>query len=197
MKYIKVWTDFVEDMSELSYAERGRLFTAMLEYGRDGQTDAIAGNERYTWCTAKKMLDAQRESNDQRCAINKRIATNRYQSLPNGTKRNETCHKQEQEQEQEQEHINKRRRFVPPTLTEVQEFCSANGLVNVDPQSFIDFYASKDWMVGKNKMRDWKAAARGWNRRSIERAQPSTRRRSNFAERQVKDEDFADLFLPL
>ena len=197
MKYIKVWTDFVEDMSELSYAERGRLFTAMLEYGRDGQTDAIAGNERYTWCTAKKMLDAQRESNDQRCAINKRIATNRYQSLPQTTNRDEPCHKQEQEQEHKQEHKERNRRFAPPTIEEVREYCSTCGLENLDPQSFIDFYESKDWMVGRNKMRDWRAAARGWNRRQVSNASPSTRRRSNFAERQVTDSDFADLFLPL
>ena len=37
----------------------------------------------------------------------------------------------------------------------------------VDPQVFIDFYAAKGWMVGRNKMKDWKAACRnaeGWER---------------------------------
>ena len=35
---------------------------------------------------------------------------------------------------------------------------------NIDSQSFIDFYESKGWMIGKNKMKDWKAAVRVWER---------------------------------
>ena len=35
----------------------------------------------------------------------------------------------------------------------------------MDADAFIDFYASKDWMIGRNKMKDWKAAVRNWNRR--------------------------------
>lgn len=57
------------------------------------------------------------------------------------------------------------RRFVPPTPGEVAEYCSSrsNG---VDAQRFVDFYAAKGWMVGKNKMRDWKAAVRTWERKA-------------------------------
>ena len=36
------------------------------------------------------------------------------------------------------------------------------GKNNVDPARFVDFYSSKGWMVGKNKMKDWKAAVRNW-----------------------------------
>ena len=58
---------------------------------------------------------------------------------------------------------NKRKRFVPPTLEEVQEYCYErnNG---VDAQRFIDYYTSNGWQVGKNKMKDWKAAVRTWER---------------------------------
>ena len=51
------------------------------------------------------------------------------------------------------------KRFVPPTLEEVRAYV-AECHSPVDPQRFIDFYASKGWMVGKNKMKDWKAACR-------------------------------------
>ena len=54
-------------------------------------------------------------------------------------------------------------RFTPPTLEEVEEYCLER-CNNVDPQSFIDFYSSKGWMIGKNKMKDWKAAVRTWER---------------------------------
>lgn len=56
-----------------------------------------------------------------------------------------------------------RERFVPPTLEEVTAYCLERGNA-LDPQRFIDFYSSKNWMVGKNKMADWKAAVRGWER---------------------------------
>ena len=56
------------------------------------------------------------------------------------------------------------RNFVPPTLSEVKAYCQErnNG---INPQHFIDFYASKGWMIGKNKMKDWKAAVRTWEQR--------------------------------
>lgn len=54
--------------------------------------------------------------------------------------------------------------FAPPSLIEVQTYCQETGN-QTDPQRFMDFYASKGWMVGKNKMRDWKAALRGWEAR--------------------------------
>ena len=57
----------------------------------------------------------------------------------------------------------KAERFVPPDVNQVQEYCDSrnNG---IDAQTFVDFYTSKGWMVGKNKMKDWKAAVRTWER---------------------------------
>lgn len=54
-------------------------------------------------------------------------------------------------------------RFAPPTLEEVRAYCMERGN-GVDPQKFVDFYESKGWMIGKNKMKDWKAAVRTWER---------------------------------
>lgn len=53
--------------------------------------------------------------------------------------------------------------FIPPTLTEVTQYKNERQSP-VDPEAFIDFYQSKGWMVGKNKMKDWKAAFRNWER---------------------------------
>ena len=58
------------------------------------------------------------------------------------------------------------KRFAPPTLEEVAAYVRERGS-NVDPQGFIDFYASKGWMIGKTPMKDWKAACRNaekWER---------------------------------
>ena len=47
-------------------------------------------------------------------------------------------------------------RFVPPTIEEVREYCKERGN-NINAERFVDFYSAKGWMVGKNKMKDWKA----------------------------------------
>lgn len=72
------------------------------------------------------------------------------------------------------EHVNVNeksiKRFTPPSLEEVTSYCSERKN-QVDPQRFIDFYASKGWMVGSNKMKDWKAAVRNWEARDSQRHQ--------------------------
>lgn len=60
--------------------------------------------------------------------------------------------------------------FSPPTIDEIQEYCRSRNN-NVDPEQFYDFYESKGWMIGKNRMKDWKAAVRTWER-DRDRASP-------------------------
>lgn len=57
-------------------------------------------------------------------------------------------------------------RFIPPTVEEVSAYCIERGN-SVNPQRFIDHYTSNGWMVGKNKMKDWQAAVRTWERNSL------------------------------
>ena len=54
-------------------------------------------------------------------------------------------------------------RFVAPTVDEVKEYCKERNN-NVDAERFVDFYESKGWMVGKNKMKSWKACVRTWEK---------------------------------
>jgi len=56
-------------------------------------------------------------------------------------------------------------RFAPPSLKKVKNYCEERGN-GIDPQGFRDFYESKGWFVGKNKMKDWKAAVRTWEKRN-------------------------------
>lgn len=88
-------------------------------------------------------------------------------------------------------------RFTPPTTDEVDDFVKTNGLTHVDPQRFVDFYASKGWVVGKTPMRNWKAACRNWERRGQETfsgskpANPAL----NYEQRTHREEDYAGLFI--
>lgn len=56
----------------------------------------------------------------------------------------------------------KRVRFTPPTLEEATEYFISKDSSKSEAENFIDFYSSKGWMVGKNKMTLWKAAASRW-----------------------------------
>ena len=68
------------------------------------------------------------------------------------------------------------RRFVPPTPEEIGTYCRErnNG---IDGSEFCDFYTSKGWKVGKNPMKDWKAAVRTWERSRKQSAPQPTERK--------------------
>ena len=60
--------------------------------------------------------------------------------------------------------LGKRERFTPPTLSEVQNYIDEKGY-HIDAEAFINFYESKGWMIGKNKMTSWKGAVGTWESR--------------------------------
>lgn len=80
-------------------------------------------------------------------------------------------------------------RFTPPTLEEVSEYCKSrnNG---VDAQRFIDFYEMKGWMVGKSKMKDWKAAVRTWEKKEDKPAEQPKSKPKRFEQVIVDGEVF-------
>ena len=57
---------------------------------------------------------------------------------------------------------NKHTRFQQPTIEEVKEFSERNGKAVTDPVRFFEYYTANGWKVGKNKMKDWRAAFRMW-----------------------------------
>lgn len=76
--------------------------------------------------------------------------------------------KEQENREREESNIEpqmryKRKPFTKPTLEEVKQYCAErdNG---VDAQRWFDYYSSNGWKVGKNPMKDWKAAVRTWER---------------------------------
>lgn len=56
-----------------------------------------------------------------------------------------------------------RKTFSPPSVDDVKAYCTERNN-SVDAEKFVDYYSSNGWMVGKNKMKDWKAAVRTWEK---------------------------------
>lgn len=92
--------------------------------------------------------------------------------------------------EVKKEKNNNIKRFTPPTYEQVSTYCKERKNT-VDAERFLDFYESKGWMVGKNKMKDWKAAVRNWERSSKQETKPAKQNQfHNFDERNY---DFDEL----
>ena len=64
---------------------------------------------------------------------------------------------------EESENIRKSNRFAPPSVDDVRSYCLERGN-NIDPDKFVDYYTGNGWMVGRNKMKDWRATVRSWER---------------------------------
>lgn len=81
-----------------------------------------------------------------------------------------------------------KRKFEKPTIEQIQEYCiERNNGINAE--AFYDFYESKNWYVGKNKMSDWKACVRTWEQRQQSKTKTSTDRMNEVFERFLKEDD--------
>jgi hypothetical protein len=87
----------------------------------------------------------------------------------------------------------KKKVFVRPTIEDIETYCKENDY-SVDAEKFIDYYNSNGWKVGRNAMKDWKAAVRNWHKRDQEHKSASTVDRANqkSAERAQAIENWAN-----
>ena len=87
----------------------------------------------------------------------------------------------------------KRGRFTPPSLEEIKAYCQERNN-DVDPETFFDFYTSKDWMIGKNRMKDWRAAVRTWEKGN------NTRKKNaalDYKQTPISENDFKNMVVDL
>lgn len=99
------------------------------------------------------------------------FSTNRVQKFRAKKRKNETPKKRGEEKRREEiRKEEKKNIFIKPLLEEIKTYCLERKN-NVDPQKFIDHYDANGWRVGKNKMVNWKAAVRTWEK-NIEARNP-------------------------
>lgn len=94
--------------------------------------------------------------------------------------------------EQNREERKPPKRFVPPSVEEVREYIAEKGYTHVNADSFVSFYESKNWMVGKNKMVSWHSCVAGWEAR--EKDKKPQKPQNRFAVKdQANNYDFDEL----
>ena len=203
--YIPIFLDWLESTEELTAAEKGRLVDALVEYARGGSwQEYIKGNERYLVKELILKIDRFNEYSQNKSDAGRRgglaKASKAWQPLAvldgatanssKGYLNNNINIKDNINNNVIKETLSKEReekRFVPPLLDEVAAYCSERNNT-VDPEGFIAFYTSNGWKVGKNPMKDWKAAVRSWEQRQKKSSRPSKPGRMDFILNSLKED---------
>lgn len=194
------YRSFFEAVEDLPPEDFKQAVTAIMRYALDGTADDVKGVAKSILIMARPQIDKNNK---------------RYENGTRGGRKpndNQTITKTEPKCISSKPNVNvndnvndikgntlksvKEKRFAPPTPENVREYCREMGYTHVDADRFVDFYSAKGWMVGKSKMKDWKAAVRNWERQDKEQRQgvtakaPTTNRFKNFTERQYNQSDY-------
>lgn len=138
---------------------------------QDGEAFRIAGWEEYQNIEGLDKIREQNRLRKQQQRERQRLMSRDSHGTVTQSHATEEDKEREEDKEKDiimavpaEQPVKKRSKvFSPPTVEEVREYCVERGN-NVDPEVFVDFYESKGWMIGKSKMKDWKAAVRTWER---------------------------------
>lgn len=195
------YRSFYDAVKNLPPEEFKKSVQSIMEYGLNEIEPDTDGIEKTVFLLAKPQIDAnnRRYENGRRGGKPK---SNQDVTKPEPN-RNQTVTKPEpKEKEKDKVKVKDKekdniKRFAPPTQEEVTAYCLEKGY-SVDAERFIDFYEAKGWMIGKNKMKDWKAAVRNWARSQRQESTAEARKGktatpNRFHNFQERDYDFAAL----
>ena len=161
--------------------DRVAFYDAILDYAFEGiEPSGLKGYAEIGFISAKPVLDADRQKyiNGQKAAgFGKLGGRPRKENNPGGLSAenplNNKNKKQEQEQEQEQEKgVKKAVAFTAPTLEQVQAYVKEKGYA-MDAVRFHAYYTANGWKVGRNPMKNWKAAVVNWAQKDKPAARPT------------------------
>ena len=164
--YIPIFLDWLEATKRLTAAEKGRLVDSLVSYANSDENweDFLVGNERFVADEMRLKIDRFNE-----------ISAKRADAGSKGGKQTQANSSKRKQNQASSSTITNTKTitktntktsisiFKPPTHEEVKAYCTERNN-NVDPDRFINFYTSNGWKVGKNSMKDWKAAVRTWEK---------------------------------
>lgn len=160
-----------------------RLIGYMARYALTGEEPVFAEDDtaRFIWFALKDKADRQIEAYERKATAG-RQGGRRTQELKQTSSRIQAEVKQTESTAQSEakpvsvsvsvsdtkKETEQRKKFKPPTVTEVEAYIREKGY-SVDAQKFVDYYESNGWRVGRNPMKDWKAALRTWQANQFDR----------------------------
>lgn len=199
--------DYLEEMEALNDAEFGRLTRALLAYSMTGEQIALCGNERFYAKRVMSQEDRFKASYEEvsvvRSEAGKAGAAARWQNGKrifaigknskdisangkNGYTETNTNTNTDTLPSNDGKSDTRAARFAPPSADDVSAYVQAQGY-HVNAERFVAFYEQKGWMVGKNHMKDWKAAVRSWETRWKDEHRPQEKGSGNVFLEMLED----------
>lgn len=175
---------FHEALADTDDATYGRIVRAMSEFAFEDKDPDLKGTDKMFFTLAKPLIDTAKKRSDAGRTgglnglgvirnVGNKNAVKGEEQKQNKSKTKADMDKEvelgngigdkEVEKETKKKDMDYIKRFTPPTLDQVISYCHDRNN-NVDPNKWFDYYTANGWMVGKNKMKDWKAAVRTWER---------------------------------
>lgn len=206
------YRSFYDAIKDLPDEQLVSSFKAIMEYGLDGKEPETNGLEKTIYLLTKPQIDA----NNKRYLNGTKGGRKKSEPEPEGKQdesdpepdNNQEVTKSEPRlnqvltetepkekdkvKEKEKDKKIENRAFAPPTVENVIGYCNEKGY-KVDAERFVDFYSSKGWMIGKNKMKDWRAAVRNWARQEKEAEKPKVKKNAFSANCPQRDYNMDDL----
>lgn len=113
--------------------------------------------------TETAVASRVRRHREKQKALHCNADVTQMKQLCNGEKEKEKEKEKDREIDSSASTTTKRKRFEKPSISDIKQYCMERNN-NVNAEHFFDYYESNGWKVGKNSMKDWKAAVRTWER---------------------------------
>ena len=191
------YRSFYDALKNIPCDERLKVYDAIMEYGMYDIEPELTGVALAIFLLAKPQIDANNKRYKNGCTAKQKQTVSKIEAnCKQDISEAEANGKQYRSEAEAKEKEKVNTIFKPPTVEDVRSYCVERGN-SVDPQSFVDFYESKGWMIGKNKMKDWKAAVRTWERSETKtrlgETAKLTKDNNNFERRRYSEEMLAAL----
>ena len=191
------YRSFYEAVKDLPPEDFKGAVCALMNYGLDGVVPASTGIEKTIYIMAKPQIDKNNKRYENGKCGGRKPSDNRTKPTDNQVltecEPNVNVNVNANVNDIKKESVKKKAgAFSPPTKQEVEEYIKEKGYKNVDIERFIDYYESNGWMVGRNKMKDWRATVRNWARQG-RATNPNNTKGNKFANFNQREYDYDEL----
>lgn len=176
------WGNLFESLPETS---AGTLIKAIYDHFRGEDPHIADASLKAVYDMIAARMDADGEKYEEVRAKRTDAARSKWMQMDaNASKSIQKHHDNENDNDNENVNVNvssnedkreKRKRFTPPTLDELRSYIREKGYT-FDAETFLSYYDSNGWKIGRNPMKDWKAACRTWQQKEKERRKPAVQK---------------------
>ena len=187
-EYVPIFFDWLDVTQDLSAEEKGNLIDAVVAYASGQEYEhLLTGGCKIAF----RFLKGQVDRNNAISEARSKAGSNKHEqpeTNDNKPEQPETNSPKEKDKEKEKEKENNNKRFIPPTVDEVAEYCRErnNG---IDPQYFIDYQTARNWVLSNGKQcKDWRATVRTWEQHDYNRGKGKAVSAQQYQQRDYSNE---------